>query len=195
MVQHLRPAAMLILLFTLLTGIALPLGFTGIAQLIAPFQANGSLLVARGHIIGSALIGQNFTDARYFWPRPSAITSTDAKGDSVPDPYDADNSGASNLAPTSKALIDRVRAAIPAIGAMPVPADAVTSSASGLDPDISPENAALQIPRIAGARHLSPAALHSLISRQTHARVFGIFGQPHLNVLALNLALDGLYQK
>ncbi len=190
MVQHLRPAAILILLFTLLTGLALPLGFTGLAQFIAPFQANGSLIRRNGQVIGSALIGQAFTTAGYFHPRPSAITTTDAKGNTIPDPYDADNSAASNLAPTSKALIERVKAAIARIGKTPVPADMVTTSASGLDPDISPENAAMQIPRIAAARHLPPATLQALVRAHTTGRLFGLLGQPHINVLDLNLALD-----
>jgi K+-transporting ATPase ATPase C chain len=190
MVQHLRPAIVLIVLFTLLTGIAFPLGFTGLAQLAAPFQANGSLLVHNGHVIGSALLGQNFTRPEYFHPRPSAITTTDAKGNTIPDAYDADNSGASNLAPTSKALLDRVKASISAAGPVPVPGDAVTTSASGLDPDISPENADRQISRVANARHLDQATLAALVAAHTTGRVLGLIGQPRVNVLDLNLALD-----
>ncbi len=195
MVRHFRPAAVLVLLFTLLTGLALPLGFVGLGRVVAPFAANGSLLRADGQVIGSRLIGQNVTEPGYFHPRPSAITTTDAKGNTVPDPYDADNSGASNLAPTSKALIERVKAAMAALGQPRVPADMVTTSASGLDPDISPENALLQIPRIAAARGLPPAALRALVAAHTTGRALGLFGAPRVNVLELNLALATLRRK
>lgn len=192
MITTLRPALVLIVLFTLLTGIALPLAFTGAATAIAPFAANGSLLYRNGAVIGSALIGQNFTAPRYFHPRPSATTAPDPKDSSktIAAPYNASNSGASNLGPTSQALIDRVRADIAAHGPAPVPADSVTTSASGLDPDISPENAARQVPRIAAARHMSTQAVTTILAAHTSARLFGLIGQPRVNVLAVNLALD-----
>jgi K+-transporting ATPase ATPase C chain len=192
MLSHLRPAITLIALFTLLTGAALPALFVGVGHVAFPFQAGGSLIERDGKTIGSALLGQNFTAPKYFWGRPSALMGTDPKDSSkqVPTPYDASESGASNLAPTSKALIDRVTADVARFGAKPVPADAVTSSASGLDPDISPENAARQIPRVATARGMAPDTLRTLVDAHTDGRFLGILGEPHVNVLALNLALD-----
>ncbi len=188
--NHLRPALVLIALFTALTGLAFPLAFTGAATALVPHRANGSLLVRNGQVVGSALIGQNFTSDRYFHPRPSATVDTDPNDASktVPAPYNADNSGGSNLGPTSKALIDRVTAAIGGRG--PVPGDAVTTSASGLDPDISPENAAGQVGRVAAARGMTPDQLRALIAAHTQPRFLGIFGEPRVDVLELNLALD-----
>jgi len=190
--QTLRPALVLVAVFTLLTGVAFPLAFVGLGQAVYPDQANGSLIRRDGQVIGSALIGQDFTSAWYFHPRPSATSEPDPKDPSktVPVPYAADNSGASNLGPTSKALIDRVRGAAAALGAKPLPADAVTTSASGLDPDISPVNAADQVARVAAARHVRPAAVEALLARQTRGRLFGFIGEPRVNVLRLNLALD-----
>lgn len=192
--NHLRPAIVLIALFTLLTGLILPLAFVGLGQLAFPEQANGSLIRRDGQIIGSALIGQNFTASGYFHPRPSATVAPDPKDPSrtIAAPYAADNSGGSNLAPSSKALIERVRGDVASLGARDVPADAVTSSASGLDPDISPENAALQIPRVAAARQLDAARIAALVAAHTKPRLLGFIGEPRVNVLALNLALDAL---
>jgi K+-transporting ATPase ATPase C chain len=190
--QHVRPALVLIALFTVLTGIAFPLAFTGLATTLVPGRANGSLLVRNGQVVGSALIGQAFTSARYFHGRPSATTAPDPKDPSktVPAPYDASASGASNLGPTSKALIDRVRA--DAAGRpSPIPADAVTTSASGLDPDISPANAQTQVARVAAARSIPEDRVRAAVTAHTQRRVLGIFGEPRVNVLALNLALDG----
>lgn len=194
MLNHLRPASGLIAIFTLLTGLALPVGFAGLGGLVFPLQAGGSLVSQNGRVIGSSLIGQNFTSPKYFHGRPSALTGTDPTDASkqVATPYDACESGASNLGPASKALIARVAAAVSAISVRPVPADAVTSSGSGLDPDISPQNAASQIPRVAAARHLSQAAVRALVAAQTRGLEAGLFGAPRINVLALNLALDQL---
>jgi K+-transporting ATPase ATPase C chain len=190
--QQLRPAIVLIVLFTLLTGVAFPLVFVGIGQIALPFQAGGSLIRQDGQVIGSALIGQDFSSPRYFHPRLSATREPDPKDASktVSAPYAADNSGASNLGPTSKGLVERVTADVRAFGAGPVPADAVTTSASGLDPDISPENAALQVPRVAMARNLPAATIRALVAAHTKGRIAGFIGEPRVNVLALNLAID-----
>jgi K+-transporting ATPase ATPase C chain len=194
-VAEIRPALVMTALFTGLTGIILPLGFVGFGQIALPYQANGSLIVRDGKPVGSALLGQNFTTPGYFHPRPSATTGTDAKGNSVAAPYNAASSSGSNLGPTAKALIDRVSGDIKtlgggAMGGAGIPADAVTTSASGLDPDISPENAALQVARVAGARHLPADQVQALVAAHTAGRLFGLFGEPHVNVLELNLALD-----
>lgn len=192
MTTHLRPAFVLILSFTILTGMILPVAMTGIAGVLFPFQAGGSLLPRGGKIIGSALIGQNFTSDRYFHPRPSATTAADPADGSktVAAPYRADASNASNLGPTSKALVERVQADIVTAGPRPVPADAVTTSASGLDPHVSPQTALRQIARIAAARGMDEARLRALISEHTAAPLLGFIGMPRVNVLALNLALD-----
>ncbi|GAB0114124.1 potassium-transporting ATPase subunit KdpC [Acidisoma sp. C75] len=191
-----RPAIVLLLGLTLLTGLAYPLLVTGFAQLIFPSQANGSLVMRAGRPVGSALIGQNFTAAGYFHGRPSATTVTRADGTVVPAPYNADNSGGSNLGPTSKALAARVAADVKQFVAanpgQPVPADLVTTSASGLDPDISPAAAYVQVQRIAAARHLEEKAVQALVARSVVGRTFGLLGTPHVNVLFLNLALDRL---
>jgi K+-transporting ATPase ATPase C chain len=187
---EIRPALVMTALFTVLTGLIVPLGFVGFGQVVFPHQANGSLIVQNGKPIGSELLGENFTTPRYFHPRPSATTDTDAKGNSFASPYNAANSGGSNLGPTSKALVDRVTSDVKAAGGRNVPADAVTTSASGLDPDVSPENALLQVPRVAQARHLPPEQVEALVNAQTEGRLLGLFGEPHVNVLKLNLALD-----
>jgi K+-transporting ATPase ATPase C chain len=192
MINHLRPAIVLILLYTLLTGLALPVAMTGVVQTIFPHQAGGSLIERDGKVIGSALIGQNFTADKYFWSRPSATTDTDPNDatKTVPAPYNAGASSASNYGPTSKALIDRVQADVAKAGPAPVPGDAVTTSASGLDPDISPENAARQVARVANARHLPEADVRALLAAHTATPWLGLIGQSRVNVLELNLALD-----
>lgn len=189
---QLRPAIVLVVLFTILTGLALPLGFVAAARVTAPFASEGSLIERDGHVIGSALIAQSFADAKYFHARPSATTDTDPNDSTktVPAPYNAANSGASNLAPTSKALIDRVTADVAKAGPAPIPADAVTTSASGLDPDISPENAAGQVAAVAAARNLPADKVQQLLAANTRGRLLGLIGEPRVNVLALNLALD-----
>ncbi|MDR3522053.1 MAG: potassium-transporting ATPase subunit KdpC [Acidocella sp.] len=194
MTREIRPALSLVVLFTILTGFILPEVFTGAIQLALPFQANGSLLTVNGQVVGSALIGQNFTSAKYFQPRPSALTGTDAKGNSINTPYDASESGASNLGPASASLLQsvqqRVAAYQKAFGPGPVPADAVTTSGSGIDPDISLENALRQAPAVAAVRHLDAAKVTALVNQMAHGSVLGIVGTQHVNVLQLNLALD-----
>ncbi|MDE1896447.1 MAG: potassium-transporting ATPase subunit KdpC [Rhodospirillales bacterium] len=186
MLREIRPAFSLVVLFTLFLGFILPEAFTGAMQLALPFQANGSLLKQNGQVVGSALIGQNFTGANYFQPRPSALDQ----------PYDASTSGASNLGPTSasleKTVAQRVAAYIKAFGPGPVPADAVTASGSGLDPDISLANALRQAPAVAAARHQPAAAVNALVQQLAHHAFLGIIGTNHVNVLELNLALDKL---
>jgi K+-transporting ATPase ATPase C chain len=195
-VRELRPALSLVLLFTLFTGFLIPEVFTGAMQLAFPFQANGSLLTVNGQVVGSAIIGQNFTSAKYFASRPSALTGTDAKGNTVPTPYDANESGASNLGPASASLLQsvqqRVAAYRKAFGPGPVPADAVTASGSGIDPDISVANALRQAPAIAKIRHISPDKVIALVNQLTHHAFLGVIGTDHVNVLQLNLALDSL---
>ena len=192
--RELRPALSLVVLFTIVTGFLLPEVFTAAMQVVLPFQANGSLLKVDGQVVGSALIGQNFTSARYFAPRPSALSGTDAKGNSIPTPYDASESGASNLAPSSATLLTkvqtRIKAYIAAYGPGPVPADAVTTSGSGLDPDISLANALRQAPAIAAARKLPPATVTDLVNKLAQQPWAGFIGTPHVNVLKLNIALD-----
>ncbi len=192
--SHLRPAIGLVVLFTLVLGLAFPLGFVGIGSVVLPNAANGSVVMVGGHPVGSSLIGQNFASTRYFHSRPSAITGTDPKDASktVPTPYDASTSTASNLAPTSKALVDRVRGDLPGAGGRGAPADSVTTSGSGLDPDISPENAQRQIAGIAAARKLPADRVAQLVEAQTRAPFLGLLGAPRVNVLSLNLALDQL---
>lgn len=192
MLAQLRPALTLVVLFTLLTGIALPLAFTGAAAVVFPHQAGGSLIERNGQVVGSALIGQAFTADKYFHGRPSATSAPDPADSSktVPAPYNAGSSGASNLGPTSKALIDRVTAEVAAAGAAPVPGDMLTTSASGLDPHISPETAARQVGRVAGIRNRPEAEVQALVARHTEGRLLGFIGEPRVNVLGLNLALD-----
>ena len=192
MLSHLRPAVTMIALFTLLTGAILPPLFVQVGAFVFPFQAGGSLIQKNGKIVGSAIIGQNFAAPKYFWGRPSALMGTDPKDSSkqIATPYDASESGASNLAPPSKALIDRVKGDVPKYGTVPVPADAVTSSASGLDPDISPENAARQVARVAAARGATADKVAALVATHTRGLMFGLLGAPRVSVLELNMALD-----
>ena len=198
MISALRPAVVLIVIFTALLGLALPLGFVGVGRAVLPGQAGGSLIERGGTVVGSALIGQTFDSAQYFHPRPSATTDTDPADSTktIPAPYNASSSGASNMGPTSKALVDRVQADVAAFnagGAMPVvPADAVTTSASGLDPHISPANAASQVVRVAAARNIGTDRVQALVAAQTEGRLLGLIGEPRVNVLLLNLALDAV---
>jgi potassium-transporting ATPase KdpC subunit len=173
---------------------------TGIAQLIFPAQANGSLIERDGKVVGSALIGQPFADAKYFRGRPSATTDTDPNDPTktVPAPYNAQNSGGSNLGPTSKALIDRVKGDVEKLKAennKPIPVDLATTSGSGLDPDITPAAAAFQIPRVAKARNVPESVIAALVEQHTTGRTLGVLGEPRVNVLELNLALDKLAAK
>ena len=198
MLQHVRPAVVLLVLFSALTGLVYPLAVTGIAQIAMPRQANGSLIEKDGAVIGSALIGQNFKTDRYFHPRPSATTEPDPKDPSktIDDPYNAAGSGGSNLGPTSKTLVDRVKAGVEAWRAMaspgPVPADAVTTSASGLDPDVSPSTALAQVASVAKARGLPEDRVRALVESSIEGRALGLIGEPRVNILRLNLALDQL---
>jgi K+-transporting ATPase ATPase C chain len=198
MLRHIRPAIVMLLGLSVITGVIYPLAITGIAQVAFPWQANGSVIDRDGKPVGSALIGQNFASPRYFHPRPSATTEPDPKDPSktVPVPYAADNSGGSNLAPTAKALVDRVKDDTAKLRAenpgVPVPGDLVTTSGSGLDPDISPAAADFQIPRVAKARGIDEAALRDLVAAHTAPRLLGVFGEARVNVLALNLALDAM---
>ena len=199
MLRQIRPALVLLLALTAVTGLAYPFAMTGLAGVLFPDQAGGSLVHDKdGKVIGSALIGQNFTEARDFHGRPSATTEPDPKDPTktVPAPYAADASAGSNLGPTNKALVDRVKADVDKLKAEnpdgPVPADLVTASASGLDPDISPEAALVQVPRVAKARDLPVETVRQLVDRSVQGRTLGIFGEPRVNVLALNMALDAL---
>jgi potassium-transporting ATPase KdpC subunit len=200
MIKELRPAIVMTIAFTLLTGLVYPLAMTGIAQLLFPNQANGSLISRDNKVVGSALIGQVFADDKYFHGRPSATTDTDPNDASktVPAPYNAQGSSGSNLGPTSKALIDRVKEEIEKLkveNPRQIPVDLATTSGSGLDPDITPAAAAFQIPRVAKARNIPETALSDLVARFTEGRTFGIIGEPHVNVLQLNLALDEMAKK
>jgi K+-transporting ATPase ATPase C chain len=196
MLKEIRPAILILLLLTLITGLAYPLAMTAIAGAIFPRQAQGSLIERDGKVIGSALIGQEFKDDKYFHGRPSATTAPDPADSSktVGAPYNAANSGASNLGPTSKALSDRLKEDVAKLKAenptASVPIDLVTTSGSGLDPDISPEGALFQVPRVAKVRGMPEDKVRQLVADNTSGRLIGIFGEPRVNVLALNLALD-----
>jgi K+-transporting ATPase ATPase C chain len=198
MLREIRPAIILVVALTLITGLAYPLAMTAIAGAIFPKQAQGSLIEKDGKVVGSALIGQEFKDDKYFHGRPSATTAPDPNDSTktVPAPYNAANSGGSNLGPTSKALADRVKDDVDKLKAenpnSPVPVDLVTTSASGLDPNISPEAALFQVPRVAKARNIPEERLRELVARNTDGRLIGLFGEPRVNVLELNLALDRL---
>ena len=197
MLRQIRPALVLLVVMTVLTGLAYPLAITGLAQALFPHQAGGSLIPKDGKITGSELIGQNFTQAKYFHGRPSATTDTDPNDatKTVPAPYNAGNSGGSNAGPTSKALIERVQGDVDALkkeGNAPIPVDLVTTSASGLDPDITPAAALFQLPRVAAARNLPVDRVRALVAQMTEDRTLGIFGEARVNVLKLNLALDAL---
>jgi K+-transporting ATPase ATPase C chain len=201
MLKQIRPAIMMIVVMTVLTGLFYPLGITGLAQILFPRQANGSLIEADGKVIGSSLIGQNFTSDKYFHGRPSATTEPDPKDPTktIPVPYAADNSAASNLGPTAQPLADRVKGDAATLHQenpnAPVPVDLVTTSASGLDPDITPAGALFQVPRVAKARGLPEDRLRQLVADTTDGRLLGILGEPRVNVLKLNLALDALAPK
>jgi K+-transporting ATPase ATPase C chain len=190
--QQIRPAVMLLIMLTLITGVAYPGIVTAIGQVAFPSQANGSFITVNGAEVGSSLIGQAFSDPKYFWGRPSAAGVTTAN----PAGYDGTASGGSNLGPTSKALIDRITASVDQLrqanGNAPVPVVLVTTSASGLDPDISPAAAEYQVARVAAARGMTPNAVRAIVARHTSQPLFGFIGEPIVNVLELNLDLDGL---
>jgi potassium-transporting ATPase KdpC subunit len=196
MTKHLLPAIMLTIVMTVLTGLAYPLAMTGLGGYLFPYQAKGSLIERDGKIIGSELIGQNFTSEGYFHGRPSATTDTDPNDatKTVPAPYNASNSAGSNLGPTSKALVDRVTADAGQLAAQnpssKIPVDLITTSASGLDPDITPAAALFQVPRVAHARGVPEDKIRRIVAENTTERLLGVLGEPHVNVLKLNLALD-----
>jgi len=201
MLKEIRPAIILLVALTLITGLAYPLAMTAIAGVIFPKQAEGSLIERDGKVVGSALIGQEFKDDKYFHGRPSATSAPDSADSTktVSAPYNAANSGGSNLGPTSKALNDRVKEDVDKLKAenpsAPVPVDLVTTSASGLDPDISPEGALFQVPRVAKARNMPEDRVRQLVTGNTKGRLAGLLGEPRVNVLALNLALDAAASK
>lgn len=196
MLREIRPAIVFVIALTVVTGLIYPLAMTGIAQLVFPHQAHGSLLERDGRVVGAAMVGQAFTGEGYFHGRPSATTTTDPKDatKTIPAPYNAENSGGSNLGPTNQALITRIEADMAKLKqenpTAAVPIDLVTTSGSGLDPDISPEAALFQAPRIAKARHLPETRVRDLIAENTSGLLLGLFGEPRVNVLKLNLALD-----
>lgn len=201
MLREIRPAIVLLLVLTAITGLAYPLAMTAIAGAIFPAQAQGSLIERDGKVVGSALIGQEFKDDKYFHGRLSATVAPDPNDSTktVSAPYNAANSGGSNLGPTSKALADRLKEDVDKLKAenpnAAVPVDLVTTSASGLDPDISPEAAEFQVPRVAKARNLSDDQVKQLVASNTQGRLLGLIGEPRVNVLALNLALDRVAAK
>ncbi|MET4604961.1 K+-transporting ATPase ATPase C chain [Bradyrhizobium sp. JR4.1] len=196
MLREIRPAIVLLLVLTAVTGLAYPLAMTAIAGAIFPAQAQGSMIEKDGKVIGSALIGQEFKDDKYFHGRPSATVAPDPNDSTktVPAPYNAANSGSSNLGPTSKALADRLKEDVDKLKSenpnVAVPVDLVTTSASGLDPDISPEAAQFQVPRVAKARNVPEDQVKQMVASNTEGRLLGLIGEPRVNVLALNLALD-----
>lgn len=196
MLREIRPALVFLIGLVAVTGLLYPLAMTGVAQVLFPYQAEGCLIEQDGKVIGSALIGQQFTEAKYFHGRPSATTGPDPQDSSktTAAPYNASNSMGSNLGPTSKALAERLASGVEALkkenSSAAVPVDLVTTSGSGLDPHISPEAALFQVPRVAKARGLPEARLHSLIEGMVETRSFGFLGEPRVNVLQLNLAMD-----
>lgn len=196
MLREIRPAIVLLLALTVITGLAYPLAMTGIAGLLFPKQAHGSLIEKDGEVVGSALIGQEFRGDKYFHGRPSATTAADPDDSTktVSAPYNAANSGGSNLGPTSKTLADRMKGDVNKLKAENpsglVPVDLVTTSGSGLDPDISPEAAQFQVPRVAKARNMPEERVRDLVTQHTQGRLAGFLGEPRVSVLALNLALD-----
>jgi potassium-transporting ATPase KdpC subunit len=198
MLRLVRPAVVVLVALTVITGLIYPLAMTGIAQVLFPKQAQGSLIERNGTVVGSELIGQVFGSDKYFHGRPSATTAPDANDSTktVPAPYNAANSGGSNLGPSNKALIDRVQGDMDKLKqenpSTPIPADLVTTAASGLDPHISPEAALFQVPRIAKARNLPEDSIRQLVADHTEGRFLGLLGEPRVNVLLLNLALDQL---
>lgn len=198
MLKEIRPAIVFVIALTLITGLFYPLAITGVAKFVFPHRAQGSLIERNGIVVGSALIGQEFKSERYFHGRLSATVASDPAdaAKTIAAPYNAANSGGSNLGPTSKVLSERVQASVDELKkenpSVPVPADLVTASASGLDPDISPEAALFQVPRVALARKLPESKLRQLVGQETEGRTFGFLGEPRVNVLKLNLALDAL---
>jgi K+-transporting ATPase ATPase C chain len=196
--NQIRPAVMMIVVMTIITGLIYPLAMTGIARAVFPYQAGGSLIEQGGKVIGSELIGQNFAAGKYFHGRPSATSGPDPKDPTktVPAPYNAANSSGSNLGPTSKALLDRVKDDAAKLQAenpnTPVPVDLVTTSASGLDPDITPAAALFQVRRVAKERGLPENQIRQLVQAHVEDRVLGVVGEAHVNVLKLNLALDAV---
>lgn len=198
MLKEIRPAIVFVIALTLITGLAYPLAMTGIAKFTFPERAHGSLVTRNGAVVGSALIGQEFKSERYFHGRPSATVAPDPAdaAKTIAAPYNAANSGGSNLGPASKALSERLQESVDALKkenpSAPVPADLATASASGLDPDISPQAALFQVPRVARARSVPEDRLRELVSQETQGRTLGFLGEPRVNVLKLNLALDAL---
>jgi K+-transporting ATPase ATPase C chain len=192
MTPYLRPALVLLGVFTVLTGLAYPLAMTGLAQAVFPVQANGTAILRDGKVVGSALVGQSFASERYFHGRPSTTSAADPQDASktVDSPYNAANSTGSNLGSSSAALLEAVKGRAEALGSGPMPADLVTASGSGLDPDISPAAALVQVGRVAKARGMDEAQLRTLVASVSDARLLGLLGEPRVNVLALNLALD-----
>ena len=196
MVKELRPAIVLVVALTIITGLVYPLVMTGIAGVIFPYQSQGSVIEQDGKAVGSALIGQEFTSDKYFHGRPSATVAPDPNDatKTVPAPYNAANSGGSNLGPTNKALIERVQGDVDKLKqenpSAAVPIDLVTTSGGGLDPHISPQTAYFQVPRVAKARNMPEDRLRQLVEEHVEGRTFGLLGEPRVNVLALNLALD-----
>ena len=196
MLKEIRPAIVFVVALTVITGLLYPFAMTGIAGVVFPYQAQGSLIERGGKVVGSALIGQDFTSAGYFHGRPSATVAPDPNDSTktVPAPYNAANSGGSNLGPTNKALIDRVQGDVEKLQrenpSAQVPIDLVTTSGSGLDPDISPAAALFQVPRVAKARNMPEDRVRQLVDEHVEGRTLGFLGEPRINVLALNLALD-----
>jgi K+-transporting ATPase ATPase C chain len=196
MLKEIRPAIVFVVALTVITGLLYPFMMTGVAGMIFPYQAQGSLIERDGKVVGSTLIGQEFTSDRYFHGRPSATVAPDPNDSSktVPAPYNAANSGGSNLGPTNKALVERVQGDVDKLkqenSSAPVPIDLVTTTASGLDPDISPAAALFQVPRVAKARNMPEDRVRQLVNERIEGRTLGFLGEPRVNVLALNIALD-----